>query len=405
STTSNFARRNVKSGKRFEEKVQLQVIRYEDQDAVTISPHGPIGRLVLGTYHIISDPKSARTSRAYGGRGTGIVRSGTVMIRRSRLDLKQASAGQGIQMERTPSPSPGTLMDDSSMLLTDAENQHTFETTTIKWYMTEVHWKREAALLKHLKSPIFVMELLESYCIPALQNRSSSYPFVNAMVACSSLLSDIGPVRTAHHARAILKSISAAVDWCHSRGVVHLNIQPGSFFLEDGVDPATSDAPWKLWDFTCARFIGEPIGSVGGGGGKGTGSEETQGQLSPPATHEQGTFSDTNATLSEQQYMERMNRIGGNPLPPMYTAPELLEAWRAGDTTFPAEAAMDIWSLGCVYYEILMGGQSLFATEADAWRLIGGWSNNEPWTSKNFRVAYPPSSSLTTSGSEGSSRS
>ncbi|KAF9918903.1 hypothetical protein BX616_004412 [Lobosporangium transversale] len=388
STTSNFARRNGKSGKRFEEKIQLQVIRYEIQDAHLISPHGPTGRLVLGTYHVVSLPRSARSIKAQGGDSQALARSGTVVVRRSRLEFER-------ERGRSPSPSPSTrpltplreLAEGSSMLLTDAENQHTFEAATLKWYMTEIHWKREAALLKHLKSPIFVMELLESYCIPALQNRANTYPFINAMGGCSSLLSDLGPVKTAQHARAILRSISAAVDWCHRHGVVHLNIQPGSFFIEDGIDPKAEDAPWKLWDFTCARFIGEPIGAVGGGGND---PELLPMPVQPPPNH---LKSEAYPYLEQQQLEQRMDRIGGNPLPAAYTAPELLEAWRAGDTTFPAEAVMDTWSLGCVYYEILTGGRPLFQTESDAWALIGGWNNQSPWTARNFRVPYPPASS------------
>ncbi|KAF9435751.1 hypothetical protein BGZ76_005587 [Entomortierella beljakovae] len=376
STTSKFPRRNEKGGKRFEEKIQLQVIRYEVQDAHLNSPHGVMGRLVLGTYHIISQPRSARSVKAQSGASRSLARSGTVVVRRGRIE---SGSGQGLP----------ELLDDSTMLLTEAENQHTFETSTLKWYSTEIHWKREAALLKHLKSPIFVMELLESYCIPSLQNRANTYPFVNAMGGCSSLLSNAGPIKTAQHARSILRSISAAVDWCYRRGVVHLNIQPGSFFLEDGIDPSTEDAPWKLWDFTCARFIGEPIGVVGGGKPE-SGQQEVPLTPQPPPNHLQA---EAYPYLEQRQVEERSDRTSGNPLPAAYSAPELLEAWRFGDETFPAETVMDTWSLGCVYYEVLTG-QPLFATEADSWALVGGWDNRSPWTAKNFRVPYPPSATV-----------
>ncbi|KAF9365571.1 hypothetical protein BGX34_009480 [Mortierella sp. NVP85] len=383
SATSNFPRRNAKSGKRFEEKIQLQVIRYDVEDAHLVSPHGPTGRLVLGTYHIVSPPTSARCVKAQGGFSRGVARSGTVVVRRSRLDFP----GQpGLKSDRTMSPLR-ELAEYSSMLLTDAENQHTFEAATLKWYMTEIHWKREAALLKHLKSPIFVMELMESYCIPPLQGRANTYPFVNAMGGRSSLLSDVGVVKTAQHARAILRAISGAVDWCHRHGVVHLNIQPGSFFLEDGIDPKAEDAPWKLWDFTCARFMGEPIGPVGGGGDPA--SRPVSRVISSPQPPPNHLSPDAYPYLDQASLQEQLDRIGGNPLPAAYTAPELLEAWRSGDTTFPVEAAMDSWSLGCVYYEILTG-HSLFQTEADAWGLVGGWENKAPWTSKTFKVPYPP---------------
>ncbi|KAF9419559.1 hypothetical protein BGZ94_009370 [Podila epigama] len=387
STTSKFARRHTKTGKRFEEKIQLQVIQYEVDDAHTISPHGQVGRLVLGTYHIISPARPARSMKAQGPNvHQGVARSGTVLVRRSRLDF---GPGGGT---RSPSPVPENHA-ESSMLLTDVENQHTFETATLKWYMTELHWKREAALLKHLKSPIFVVELLESYAIPALQLQTGSYPFVNVLGACSSLLSEVGPIRTAQHARAILRSISGAVEWCHRHGVVHLNLQPGSFFLEDGIDPKAEDASWKLWDFTCARFIGEAIGVVGGGGvgaDVDTNDQQQQQQLKPDAAY---------PFLNQGHQDHQLDRIGGNPLPAAYTAPELLEAWRAGDTTFPVEAGMDTWALGCVYYEIL-AGQPLFQNEAEAWSLVGGWSGKDRWTSKDFKVPYPPVASAPTAGSE-----
>ncbi|KAF8930252.1 hypothetical protein BGZ47_000683 [Haplosporangium gracile] len=373
SITSRFPRHSTKSGKLFEEKIQLQVIRYEVPDAHLMAPHGTIGRLVLGTYHIISEPKSARSLKPQSKNNQGLARSGTVVVRKNRTSMLSGRNSPLVEMA-----------EESSMLLTDAENQHTFEGATLKWYMTEIHWKREAALLKRLKSPIFVMELLESYCIPALQNRAFTYPFVNAMGGRTSLISDLSPVKTAQHTRAILRSISAAVEWCHRHGVVHLNIQPGSFFLEDDIDPRTEDASWKLWDFTCARYIGERIGPFGG-----SGETATPSQYQPPANP---SSPDSFPYLDQQQHDRQMDRIGGNPLPAAYTAPELLEAWRADDINFPVEANMDTWSLGCLYYEILTG-QPLFPTEAEAWRLVGGWEQTGLWSSKTFRVPYPPSPS------------
>ncbi|KAF9902619.1 hypothetical protein EC991_004752 [Linnemannia zychae] len=374
SVTSRFPRQSAKSGKLFEEKIQLQVIRYEVPDAHLMAPHGTIGRLVLGTYHIISDPKSARSVKPQGGvNKQGLARSGTVVVRKTRASALSGRNSPLVEMA-----------EESSMLLTDAENQHTFEGATLKWYMTEIHWKREAALLKRLKSPIFVMELLESYCIPALQNRAFTYPFVNAMGGRTSLLSDLSPVKTAQHTRAILRSISAAVEWCHRHGVVHLNIQPGSFFLEDDIDPRTEDASWKLWDFTCARYIGERIGPFGG-----SGETYIPSQYQPPSNP---SNPDSFPYMDQQQHDRQMDRIGGNPLPAAYTAPELLEAWRADDINFPVEATMDTWSLGCLYYEILTGSP-LFPTEAEAWGVVGGWEQTGLRSTKNFRVPYPPSPS------------
>ncbi|KAG0271429.1 hypothetical protein BGZ95_000764 [Linnemannia exigua] len=375
SSTQPSMDETIPSGKLFEEKIQLQVIRYEVPDAHLMAPHGTIGRLVLGTYHIISDPKSARSVKPQGGvNKQGLARSGTVVVRKNRGSVLSGRNSPLVEMA-----------EESSMLLTDAENQHTFEGATLKWYMTEIHWKREAALLKRLKSPIFVMELLESYCIPALQNRAFTYPFVNAMGGRTSLLSDLNPVKTAQHTRAILRSISAAVEWCHRHGVVHLNIQPGSFFLEDDIDPRTEDASWKLWDFTCARYIGERIGPFGGGG-----ETVTPSQYQPPANP---TNPDSFPYMDQQQHDRQMDRIGGNPLPAAYTAPELLEAWRSGDINFPVEANMDTWSLGCLYYEILTGSP-LFPSSAEAWGVVGGWEQNGLWaSSKNFHVPYPPSPS------------
>lgn len=373
SVTSRFPRHSAKSGKLFEEKIQLQVIRYEVPDAHLMAPHGTLGRLVLGTYHIISNPKSARSLKLQDKNNQGLARSGTVVVRKSRASMLSGRNSPLVEMA-----------EESSMLLTDAENQHTFEGATLKWYMTEIHWKREAALLKRLKSPIFIMELLESYCIPALQNRAFTYPFVNAMGGRTSLLSDLSPVRTAQHTRAILRSISAAVEWCHRHGVVHLNIQPGSFFLEDDIDPRTEDASWKLWDFTCARYIGERIGPFGG-----SGETTTPSQYQPPANP---SSPDSFPYMDQQQHDRQMDRIGGNPLPAAYTAPELLEAWRADDINFPVEANMDTWSLGCLYYEILTG-YPLFPSETEAWGLVGGWDQTGLWSSSNFCAPYPPSPS------------
>ncbi|CAO3563238.1 unnamed protein product [Mortierella alpina] len=52
---------------------------------------------------------------------------------------------------------------------------------------------------------------------------------------------------------------------------------------------------------------------------------------------------------------------------------------------------MDTWSLGCVYYEILNGGQPLFKTETEAWSMVGGWDNPNGRLPSSYRVPYPPS--------------
>ncbi|KAG0241406.1 Cyclin-dependent kinase-like 5 [Actinomortierella wolfii] len=378
---SQFARTNAQSGLRFGEKVQLQVIRYEDSDAASTSPYLPTTTLVLGAYVITRPPRSARPLKVLKDDGTGqaagIVRSGTVFVRRSRAGQSDLSSDQTL----ISSGAMSSNGEDSSMLLTDVVNHHTSEIQMLKWYMTEIHWKREAALLKHLKSPIFIMELLASYTIPALEHRPSTYPYINALGGCSCLLSEIGPVRTPQHVRSILRSTSAAIDWCHQRGVVHLNIQPASFFVEDAIDPRAEDASWKLWDFTCARFIGEQIGVIGGGGNADVTGKRTS--VLPPLNS-----GNQPSIANEQLYEEQQQLISGNPLPGCYTAPELLEAWREGRTEVLAEASMDSWSLGCLYYEILTG-RPLFRTEADAWALVGGWDNTGPRRLQDFRVPYP----------------
>ncbi|KAF9161956.1 hypothetical protein DFQ26_003997 [Actinomortierella ambigua] len=393
-----FARTNAQSGLRFEEKVQLQVICYEDSDAVSTSPHQPVGSLVLGAYCLVRPARSARPLKVLEDDGSGlplgVVRSGTVFVRKSRL-----WSDGGLSSSRLlPTAMMGLHGEDSSMLLTEVENQHTSEVQTLKWYMTEVHWKREAALLKHLKSPIFIMELMASYCIPALQYRPSTFPFVNAMGGCSRLLSNLAHVRTPQHARSILRSASAAVDWCHQRGVVHLNIQPASFFIEDGIDPTAEDASWKLWDFTCARFIGEQIGVIGGGGSADAlGKRTSQLPLPAPPSGSSDRTNNNNyggygggfkSPVDDRLFEQQQQLISGNPLPGCYTAPELLETWREGRTEMLAEASMDSWSLGCLYFEIL-AGSPLFRTEAEAWALVGGWDNSGPRRLDEFRVPFP----------------
>ncbi|KAF9943746.1 hypothetical protein BGZ65_000365, partial [Modicella reniformis] len=140
--------------------------------------------------------------------------------------------------------------------------------------------------------------------------------------------------------------------------------------------------------------MGEPVGPVGGGGGdQATPPPGVITSPQPPPNH---LSSEAYPYLDQGKLQEQLDRIGGNPLPAAYTAPELLEAWRAGDTTFPAEPGMDAWSLGCVYYEILTG-QALFPTEADAWALVGGWESKGRWISQTFKVPYPPSSSTQSS--------
>ncbi|RUS28454.1 kinase-like domain-containing protein [Jimgerdemannia flammicorona] len=96
-------------------------------------------------------------------------------------------------------------------------------------------------------------------------------------------------------------NLYAAVDWCHGKQIVHLDIKPANILL---TDPAT--APWVLSDFDSARFIGEPV---------------------------DGAFL-------------------------VYASPEVLAA---RDKEHPddiiAQSSMDIWSLACVCYEIVTGDQ------------------------------------------------
>ncbi|KAF9189119.1 Glycogen synthase kinase-3 beta [Haplosporangium sp. Z 11] len=114
----------------------------------------------------------------------------------------------------------------------------------------------------------------------------------------------------------IVRSLIECVEWIHSRKICHLNIKPSNFvrdpYAANSMNPR-GGVGWKLVDFDAARVIDED-------------------------TVSRCTFA--------------------------YAAPELLIG-NANSVVVVAKAAMDIWSLGLVIYELLTD-QPLFRTDAHA---------------------------------------
>ncbi|KAI9227869.1 MAG: kinase-like domain-containing protein [Piptocephalis tieghemiana] len=96
----------------------------------------------------------------------------------------------------------------------------------------------------------------------------------------------------------VLCSLTQAVEWVHAHGIAHLDLRLQNFVHDKG-----NNSSWRLRDFDQAAFVHE----------------------------------DTVRIMTS-----------------CYPAPELLRANRDKSSVI-AQTNMDIWSLGCVFWEILMG--------------------------------------------------
>jgi Tol biopolymer transport system component/tRNA A-37 threonylcarbamoyl transferase component Bud32 len=139
--------------------------------------------------------------------------------------------------------------------------------------------------------------------------------------------------------------IAGALDAAHRSGIIHRDLKPGNIMLtKSGV---------KLLDFGLAKLAAAPVSGV------------SQATSLPTALQESQPLTTRGTILGTFQYM----------------APEQLEGREA-------DARSDIFSFGCVLYEMLTG-QKAFSGKSQA-SLIGSIMNTEPPPLSSIQPMIPP---------------
>lgn len=195
-----------------------------------------------------------------------------------------------------------------------AEDQDTSEALTVKWLSTESEWKREISMLGHLRSPIYIVELQALFHVPGLKD----FPYISIFgpyrQTFSTYLSEA--THTSLVLKDILKSMTNILAWCHKKDIVHLNIQPCSFVLDDIMGQLT----WKLWNFNQSYFVGDIIEA---------------------------------------------------PRLSVHTSPEIIQAFK-NQQVVRASLKMDMWSMGCLIFE-MFARKPLFGSIQEVEQLQRGY--------------------------------
>ncbi|CAG8449242.1 7698_t:CDS:2 [Dentiscutata heterogama] len=188
-----------------------------------------------------------------------------------------------------------------------AIDEQTDDQVAIKFFQNFESFEREVVMLKYLRSR-HVGELLALYELPSKED----WPYVIILNYYPQSMDKLIITRLssmdALYIKLLVKSITQAIHYLHTHNVAHLDIKPGNF-VHEKADPTA----WRLVDFEAARFVGE-------------------------------------------EYVDDCS--------PMYCPPEVFNA-AYNKQPIIASTSMDIWSLGCIIFE-LYTKTPLFYSEEDA---------------------------------------
>ncbi|CAG8624862.1 3071_t:CDS:2, partial [Ambispora gerdemannii] len=175
-----------------------------------------------------------------------------------------------------------------------AVDNQTDKQVAIKFFQNFESFKREVVMLKYLRSR-HVGEFLASYKL----HSKNDWPFVSILnyypQSLDSFILSESSSMDMLFIKVIIKSLTNAIHYLHIHNVAHLDIKPGNFVHEPG-----DVSKWRLIDFEAARFVGE----------------ETVDDCSP-----------------------------------LYCSPEVLHSALTQSPVI-ATTSMDMWSLGCIIYEL-----------------------------------------------------
>ncbi|CAG8614510.1 1088_t:CDS:2 [Paraglomus brasilianum] len=188
-----------------------------------------------------------------------------------------------------------------------AEDETVSEEVTIKFFSNYDSFEREVVMLKYLRSQ-FVGEFRDLFDIPNATNWKYAMIMDQYSMSLDNFIVSRSDIMDELYIKMVVRSLAQAIQHVHNHGIVHLDIKPGNFVHEVG-----NMNKWRLIDFEAARVDGE-------------------------------------------EYVDSSTL--------RYSSPEIINA-AALRTSIKADISMDMWSLGCIIYE-LYTRSPLFSCEQDA---------------------------------------
>jgi len=205
------------------------------------------------------------------------------------------------------------------LTIRSAQDVTNMEPVVVKFFSSETMFNKDVAVAEHLRSP-HVVSVSEKFILPT--------DMVGSRFIAITEFSPASLDRVLHGLEEIdalftklsINSLIDCIHWLHHKNIAHLNIRPACFYHEWG-DVTT----WKIGHFVSSRV---------------TENDHVDWEV---------------ITLSR------------------YSAPELSMHW--GELFMPVQKSMDMWSLGCVIFE-LATARSLFTDLDNLNRCIStpGWS-------------------------------
>ncbi|KAF9327254.1 hypothetical protein BG006_009411 [Podila minutissima] len=363
--------------------LKLSIIRYERSDASQATPLAKPGTLMFSKVEMIEGAPEIKIP----GSAFSHVRDSS----------KVTGQEEGLPSLVVPGPSGAASSSESEP-----------RERSLRWMKNEFQWKREAGMLQHLRSDLYIAELFTLYSLPTF----AEYRFVSVLgpFSCtletyikerkglqptpSALLANPQGPLTLPELKSLTDSISSAIKWCHDHHVVHLNLSPASIFLQElysepdgqggyrtsvyssysnksiGADNAAVQIEhrWKLWNFNHARFVGEAVDL----------SMDTTPYTSPEILvasrrfHQKSSKRITQAEggehASSTTTTTSVSADGVVTKKTMTTTSSSgsISAQASGEPEkLMAATTMDMWSLGQIVYE-LHTSQPMFTSDEDA---------------------------------------
>src|SRR5262245_44276129 len=209
-------------------------------------------------------------------------------------------------------------------------------------------FKREAQVLASLNHPNIA-------AIYGFEDSGGTHALVLELVDGETLADRLGPPKgrplPVAEALAIARQIADALEAAHEQGIVHRDLKPANIKVRD-------DGTVKVLDFGLAK-IAEGAGEAGRAGGAGLNTQSPT--ITTPAMTAAGMILGTAAYMSPEQAKGK-----------------------------PADKRSDIWSFGCVLYEMLTGkrafdGEDVSDTLANVLKAEPEWSAMPADLSRSIR--------------------
>ncbi|KAG0031089.1 hypothetical protein BGZ82_007147 [Podila clonocystis] len=364
--------------------LKLSIIRYERSDASQATPLAKPGTLMFSQVEMIESAPEINIS----GSAFSHVRDSS----------KVTGQEEGLPSPVVPGPSGAVSSSESEP-----------RERCLRWMKNEFQWKREAGMLQHLRSDLYIAELFTLYSLPTF----AEYRFASVMgpfsrtletyikerkglqpTHSSALLANPQGPLTLPELKSLTDSISSAIKWCHDHHVVHLSLSPASIFLQEmysepdgqggyrtsvyssysnksiGADNAAVQVEhrWKLWNFNHARFVGEAVDL----------SMDTTPYTSPEILvasrrfHQkssqriiQAEGGEHNASSTTTTTSRSADGVVTKTMTTKSSSGPISAQASGEPEKLMAATTMDIWSLGQIVYE-LHTGQAMFTSDDDA---------------------------------------